>query len=251
MRFLVAIVFGIAALAAGYLVLLNDAPVVVHFGTTHSATAPLAIALLAAFGVGASLVTLLAGAGAVTRNIRAGRVRRRARREALKSERTAQARELLWTGAPAEARATLKRAGRDLDNDVAHLALLAETHLEEDDADGARALLKEALPRVGPDPRLLDLLAEASMRLGDPAAAVEALERARLGRPASPRLLRRLRDLHVAAGRWDAALPLQAEIVLHRHSPAGLEAETALLHGIKYELTLAHAEKDPERAARE
>ena len=52
---------------AGYLVLLNDAPVVVHFGTTHSTTAPLAIALLAAFGttLAAALAGIALGAGQV------------------------------------------------------------------------------------------------------------------------------------------------------------------------------------------
>lgn len=251
MRVLVAIVSGIAALAAGYLVLLNDAPVVVRFSPGQTATAPLAIALLAAFATGALLVTLVAGAGAVSRGARAWRVRRRTRREARASERTAQARELLWTGAPTAARAALGRSGRGADDDPGRIALLAEAHLQEDDAAGARALLDAALPRVGPDPHLLDLLAEAATRLDDGPGAIDALERARLGRPASPRLLRRLRDLQIAAGRWEAALPLQAEIVLHQHTPAALASETALLRGIRYEVTLARVGDDPRPAARE
>src|SRR5262249_59632254 len=99
------------------------------------------------------------------------------------------------------------------------LVLLAESHLHEGDAAGARKVLEEGILRVGLEPRLLDLLAEAAERSGDVRGAADALERARLARPDSPRLARRLRDVYAHAGRWTEALAVQGEILLPLHDP--------------------------------
>src|SRR5207245_11272343 len=127
-------------------------------------------------------------------------------------------------------------------SDATRLALLAETHLNDDDPAAARKLLEEGLQEAGPEPRLLVLLAEAAERTGDLRAAADALERARAVHPESPRLARRLRDVHAAAGRWSEALVVQGEILLRIHDAASLAREERALRGLRYQAALAEPE---------
>lgn len=235
------------AVAAGWLWLLNPAPVAVHLTPGRSWTLPLGAALVAALAGGAGLIAALWLAGAGGRAWRAWQARRASRRAARHAASTARARALVWSGAYAHARAELSR-GESALSDRGRAALLAEAHLREGDAVAARRVLEEALPRLGPDPCLLDLLAGAAEALGDTAGAVAALEQARRLDPASPRLLLRLRDAYLASRRWADALPLEGEILLAARSPDVLAAETTVLQGIRYEL--ACAEADDARAAR-
>ncbi|MFN8542597.1 MAG: lipopolysaccharide assembly protein LapA domain-containing protein [Candidatus Binatia bacterium] len=245
MRGLVAVLALLVVIAAGWLFLLNGDPVAVRLLPGRTANPPLAGALLVAFGAGAVAAGLLVAARGASR----WGERRRARWAARSAERTAAARDLLWTGAPARARATLLRAASGVPADVDRLTLLAETYLQEGDADGARALLEDGIGRLGYAPRLLDLLAEAAQRSGDLRAAVDALERARLVEPESPRLARRLRDVLVASARWEAALALQGELLLGRATGTAA-ADVALERGLRYEAARAETETDPRRAVR-
>src|SRR5262249_498235 len=164
-------------------------------------------------------------------------------------ETIARARQLAWTGDAAKARAELLRAPEPPESDASRLALLAETHLQEGDPAATRAVLEGGLPQVGQDPRLLDLLAQAAEALGNRRAARDALEPAHAALPASPRLAARLRDGYAAAGRWEEAVAMQADILLRLRSPALLAPERERLVGLRYEASLA--EPDDLRAARQ
>jgi len=63
-RWLTAIVAVLVVIAAGYLVFLNAAPVVVRLTPERTASAPLAVALLVAFAAGGVVVALVATARA-------------------------------------------------------------------------------------------------------------------------------------------------------------------------------------------
>lgn len=227
---------------------LNPGHVTVRLAPARSVEAPLAGALLAAFGTGALLVGLVSGIGAGTRRWRAWGERRRARREAKRAAATARAEQLLWRGDYARARAEILRLDGAAPTDVGRLVVLVESHLHEGDPTTARRVVEDGLGRTGPEPRLLDLLAEAAERQGDLAAAADALERARQVLPQSPRLARRLRDLYVRAGRWPEALALQGQIMLGLSAPEALAAEERVLRGLRYQNALA--EPDRRRAAR-
>jgi HemY protein len=247
-RWLTAIVAVLVVIAAGYLVFLNAAPVVVRLTPERTASAPLAVALLVAFAAGGVVVALVATARASARGLRQWRQRRRTRRESRRRESTARAQALVWTGDYPQARAELLRGGEELPTDPARLVLLAETYLHEQEPAAARALLERGLARGMHDARLVDLLAEACERMGDLHAAVAALERARLADPSSPRVARRLRDVYVRQSRASDALALQGEIVLGVRSPTALAAEERTLRALRYEAALL--EPDPARAAR-
>jgi tetratricopeptide (TPR) repeat protein len=246
---LTAIAAAALTIAAGWFFLLNGGPVVVRLAPSHTIAAPLGGALLGAFLAGGAVVGLLATAGAGLRGWRAMGARRRARREARRVETLARARQLVWTGDAAKARAELLRAPEPPESDASRLALLAETHLQEGDPAAARAVLEGGLPQVWQEPRLLDLLAQAAEALGDRRAALDALERAHAALPASPRLAARLRDGYAAAGRWEEAVAMQADILLRLRSPALLAPERERLVGLRYEASLA--EPDDLRAARQ
>src|SRR5581483_11856038 len=225
-RWLVAAVVALAVLVgAGWMAFLNPGHVTVRLAPARSVEAPLAGALLAAFGTGALLVGLVSGIGAGTRRWRAWGERRRARREAKRAAATARAEQLLWRGDYARARAEILRLDGAAPTDVGRLVVLVESHLHEGDPTTARRVVEDGLGRTGPEPRLLDLLAEAAERQGDLAAAADALERARQVLPQSPRLARRLRDLYVRAGRWPEALALQGQIMLGLSAPEALARE--------------------------
>jgi tetratricopeptide (TPR) repeat protein len=238
------------AVAAGWLYLLNATPVVLTWGPDRTLTLPLGAVVLAAFAAGMLLVGLVALAGALARRWRGLRARRQARRAARHEATTVRAQELVWTGEYAQARAELLRRPAELTSDRTRVALLAEAHLHEGDPAAARRVIDEALPRLGadPDPHLLDLLATAAHETGDLRAATDALARAHQIRPGSPRLLRRLRDLHVAAGDWTAAVVVQQELLLGLRAPAALAAEERVMRGLRYEA--ARAESDDRLAAK-
>jgi len=247
-RWGVAIAAALLVIGAGYVVFLNGEPTVVRLTPGRSMEAPLAGALLAAFAAGGTVVGLLAAGSAGLRGWREWRLRRRARRDARRAEATARARDLLWHGDSGQARTELLRLEGGAPADVASLALLAETYLQEGDPAAARKVIDDGIVRVGFDPRLLDLLAEACERTGDLRAAATALERARLAQPESPRLARRLRDVYAAAGRWPEALSIQAQLLLRVREPAALAREQQMMRGLRYQAALA--ESDPRRAAR-
>jgi tetratricopeptide (TPR) repeat protein len=174
--------------------------------------------------------------------------RRRLRHQTRRAESTARARELVWAGEYAHARAELERSERGLPADTRRIELAAETYLHEGDAAQARTVLEQGVIGVGAEPHLLDLLAEAAEQTGNLREAAEALERARLGHPTSPRLRRRLRDVYARAGRWPEALALQSEALLAMRRTSDLAQEEEVLRGIRYQAALA--EQDPRRAAR-
>ncbi len=238
-RWLVAVVAAVLVILSGYVLFLNPGPVTVHLTPARSVQPPLAGALLAAFAAGGVLVGLAAGVGAGRRGWHRWRARRRARHEVRQATTTARARELVWAGDYAQARAELLRGGGKASADVARIVLLAETYLHEGDPASARKLLEEGLVEVGLEPRLLDLLADAAERSGDLRGAADALERARMGQPASPRLARRLRDVYAASGRWAEAGALQGEMLLRVREPATLAAEEQVLRGLRYQAALA------------
>jgi tetratricopeptide (TPR) repeat protein len=247
-RWLVAVLAALLLIGAGYVMFLNPDRVLIRLTPSRAMNPPLAGALLTAFAAGAAVVALAAGVRAGTRGVRSWRADRRRRREDRRVQATTRAQELLWAGDYAQARAELLRAERGAPADAQRLVLLAETHLREGDAAGARKLLDEGLHKVGLEPHLLDLLADAAERSGDPRGAADALERARKAHPVSPRLARRLRDVYAASERWSEALSLQGEILLSIHEPDALAAEERVLRGLRYQAALA--EGDARRAAR-
>jgi thioredoxin-like negative regulator of GroEL len=238
-RWLLALVAALLLIGAGYLAFLNPEPVVVHLTPARRVTPSLAVALLVAFMAGAVLVGLGAAMRASARSWRSWRAARRSRRAIRHAASTARARDLVWAGDYAQARAELLQGERKAPADTARIALLAETYLHGDDPHAARTLLEQGLTQVGLEPRLLDLLGEAAERTGDVRGATEALERARLAQPDNLRLARRLRDVYAKADRWAEAATLQAEMLLRIHEPRRLVAEEQLLRGLRYQAALA------------
>lgn len=248
MRWLIGIAALLVLVGVGWVAVFNAEPVVVHLGPERTHTLPLAQALLATFAAGALVVGLLAGMQAGARGLRRWQAARRAARLSDQARAVAHARNLVWTGQHAQARATLLRGTPGLPEDATRLALVAESYLAEDEPATARALLEQGIARFGYDVRLLDLLAQAASATGDPHAAIEAIERARLAEPESPRLMRRLRDLYAAESRWEDARALQEQLLLRMHTPAALAAEERVLRGFRYEAALV--DPDGRRAAR-
>src|SRR5207247_2017885 len=142
---------------------------------------------------------------------------------------------LVWAGDYRKARGELLRVERGAaPSDATRLALLAETHLNDEDPAGARKLLEEGLQEAGPEPRLLVLLAEAAERTGDLRAAADALGRARAvprERPPLPRrrpvvvLVERLERLNASEGKPERTTRLHRR--LRRRHPES--AAVALL----------------------
>ncbi len=248
MRLVMAALVVLAAAAVGYLAWLNGEVVTVQLGPGRALEMPLAAALLSAFGIGAAAAGLLALLGAVRRAWLRMRERRAARKAAKHAAQTARARELAWTGASEQARATILRSERGTPAERDRAEIVAQTYLAENDLAGAGELLASALERHPGDVRLLDLLATVAERGDDPARAVEVIERARREEPESPRLARRLRDLCIRTGRWRDALTLQEEIVARQKTPDLLAREQELALGLRFEA--ARADDDPERAAK-
>lgn len=246
---LTAIVAAALTIAGGWFVLLNQGEVFVRVAPARTVAAPLGVTVLAAFALGAAVVGLLATGGALSRAWRTWGARRRARRDARGRAAIARVQDLVWTGETSAARAELMRAPEQPASEVARVALLAETHLQEDDPGGARDVLEHASPAAAGDPRLLDLLARASDDLGNRPAAIDALERAHRALPGSPRLAARLRDHYAADARWSEAVALQAEVLLRMRTPSRLAAERETLVGLRYQASLA--EHDDLRAARQ
>src|SRR5262245_37561 len=144
---LTAIAAAALTIVAGWFFLLNSAEVAVRLAPSRTVAAPLGGALLGAFFAGGAVVGLLATAGGSVRGWRALGLRRRARREARRVEALARARHLVWTGDTARARTELLRAPEPPGSDVSRLALLAESHLQEGDAETARDVLERGLPQ--------------------------------------------------------------------------------------------------------
>jgi tetratricopeptide (TPR) repeat protein len=209
-RWLAAIVVLAGVLAAGGIAFLNGGErLPIRLTPTRTVVLPLGSALAIAFALGAGLITLLALAAAASRAWRRWRATRAAARR-----RTALVRE----------------------------RVRAERLLVGGDAHGARSRLADAVGVHGEDERLLELLAGASEQSGHVAEAIAAVEQARTRLPRSPLLARRLAALYAAAGRWDDALAVEAEIIRALGASA---AETARLRGVRFEA--AAADPDPAR----
>ena len=234
-------------LAAFWLAYLNDAPVTVRLTPTQTITAPMAGALLTAFGSGGLLVALIAGARATTRGWRNWRARRRAAQHARRAAAMKRAEELVWVGDYSGARAELERATPEAQEAARRALLLAESYLQEGDLPAARATVEEALKAHGDEPRLLVLLADIAERHGDEVTAMQALERAHPLLPESPRLARRRRDLYIRNRCWAEALALQSELLLRVRDATVLLDEERVQRGLRYELALK--ESDARRAA--
>jgi HemY protein len=249
MRLLIAVLVVVAGALVGYVAWLNGAPITLRLGPGRTLEMPLAAALLAAFAIGAALVGLMALVGALRRAWHRMRERRRARKVAKREAQTARARELAWTGASEQARATILRSERGDPTERDRAELVAQTYVAEGNLSGANELLIGALERHPGDVRLLDLLATVTERRDDPERAIELIDRARREDPDSPRLAGRLRDLYVRTGRWREALALQDEIVARLKSPEALAREEETSLGLRFEV--ARAGDDPERSAKQ
>src|SRR5262249_61734982 len=119
------------AVAGLSLALRSQAPVVVPVTPPQTTRVPLAGALLGAFAAGALLVGLVAGLRAGARRWRRWRTERHARREADRSASTARARDLVWAGDYAQARAELLRDKGAAPTDTRRPAPLPATYLQE------------------------------------------------------------------------------------------------------------------------
>src|SRR4029453_4746552 len=225
---LTAIVAAALTIAGGWFVLLNQAEGFVRVAPSRTAAAPGGV---------------LPAGGAPPAAGRGWGARRRARRDARGRDAIARVQDLVWTGETSAARAELLRAPEHPGSEVARVALLAETHLQEGDPGAARDVLGRASPAAAGDPRLLDLLARSAEELGNRPAAIEALERAYRAAPGSPRLAARLRDQYAADDRWSEAVALQGEVLLRVRTPSRLAAERAMLVGLRYQASLD--EEDP------
>jgi tetratricopeptide (TPR) repeat protein len=214
-RWLAAIVVLAGVLAVGGVAFLNGGdPLPIRVTPSRTIALSLGMALALSFALGAAFVALLALAGAT---VRAGR---------------------RWRAARSAARH---------DAAVTRERMRAETLLAGGDADAARTRLANAVTVHGEDEHLLELLAGASEQSGDVGGAIAAVEAARARLPASPLLTRRLRALYAAAGRWEDALALEAELV-RSLGPAAAAAEATTLCGLRLEAACADAE--PARAVR-
>src|SRR5262249_15361582 len=189
-------------IAAGWFFLLNQSDVAVHLTPARTLSAPLGGLLLVTFVLGALVVAALATRRAGARGVRHAPARGRTPRGTRRREAIARGRDLVWRGETSAARSELARPVEHPVLDASRVALLAETHLQEGDAESARDLLLRTAPGTDVEPRSLDLLARAAEELGDRPAAIDALERAYRAAPGSPRLAARLRDLYAAHGRW-------------------------------------------------
>src|SRR6185436_5800075 len=215
-RWLAATALLAGALAAGAVAFLNGGePLPIRVTPGRTIALPLGTALGFAFAAGAALVAMVALGAAVTRASRRWSRRRRAARE--------------------HAAVTRER-------------VRAEQLIVGGEADAARARLADAVGAHGHDERLLELLAGASEQSGDVAGAIAAVEDARTRLPASPLLARRLCTLYAAAGRWDEALELQAQLIGTIRSPDGAAAEIARSCGFRFEA--AAADPDATRGLR-
>jgi len=208
-RWLAAIALLAGALAVGMIAFLNGGePLPIRVTPNRTVALPLGTALALAFATGAALVALLALGTALTRASVRWRRRRLAARE--------------------QAAVTRER-------------VRAETLLVRGDVDAARSRLADAVGAHGRDERLLELLAGAAEQSGDVAGAIAAIEDARTRRPNSPFLARRLCALYAAAGRWEDALALQADLVGSIPSLDQAAAETERRCGYRFEAAAADA----------
>lgn len=237
----------IVALGA-WLTILNPETVRVQLTPSQAIERSVAQVLIAAFALGAGVVTLLTSTRAISRAWRNWQLRRRHARLARHAAATAHARSLVWAGAYDQARAEIGVVRAKQPTDPERVELAAESYLAEDDPAAARTVLERSLTQFGPQPRLLDLLSQAAERSGDLPTAIRTLEQLRPSLRATPRLARRLRDLYITAERFDDALAVQSDLLMGLRRSPSLPAEEQVLSGLRY--MLASRDTDPRRAAR-
>src|SRR4029453_5898016 len=183
---LTAIVAAALTIAGGWFVLLNQAEGFVRVAPSRTAAAPGGV---------------LPAGGAPPAAGRGWGARRRARRDARGRDAIARVQDLVWTGETSAARAELLRAPEHPGSEVARVALLAETHLQEGDPGAARDVLERAAPPAAGD--------------------------------------RRGRAQYAAAHGWGEAVGVQGEVFLRVRPPSPLAAERAMLVGLRYQASLA------------
>jgi uncharacterized integral membrane protein len=247
-RWLIAIAVALFTAVGAWMTILNPDPVRLRLTPSGLIERPLAQVLMGAFVAGAALVSLLASAGSLSRAWQRWRRTRRQARLARTAAATAHARALVWAGAYDQARSELGVDAQQVPDDPERVELAAESYLGDGDPNAARALLQRAVARIGPQPRLLDLLAQAAEQRGDRATAIATLEQLRPSIGSTPRLARRLRDLYIAAERFEDALAVQSDLLLGLRRGPSLAAEERALVGLRY--VLACRDPDPRRSAR-
>ena len=248
LRWSVAIFVAVLTAVGAWLLVLNPETVRVQLTPARAIERSLAEILVAAFGLGAGVVALLASTRGIGHRFARWQRQRRSTREARDAATTAHARSLVWAGAYDQARAEL---GVDVDripSNPERVELAAESYLGDGDLAAARLVLERALAQVGPQPRLLDLLSTTAERGGDVAGAITTLEQLRPSLGSTPRLARRLRDLYVTAERFDDALAVQSDLLLDLRRGPALAIEERVLVGLRY--VLACRDPEPGRAAR-
>jgi tetratricopeptide (TPR) repeat protein len=199
--------------AVATMVYFNSQPTTLRYGPTQEITLPLAwlIVFATVAGLLLGLLALVAREGRWA--VRQWRVQRALRASERAVARRSEARSCTLAGRHAHARALISRTatgpGAVLDDAIDY----GESFLAEEKPAEARAHLEEARREIGDDPRLLHALARSCRALGDHVAAVAVLDRAIEALPTSLALHSLLRDSLVELQWWPRAEVAQQRIV--------------------------------------
>jgi thioredoxin-like negative regulator of GroEL/uncharacterized integral membrane protein len=198
--------------AVATMVYFNSQPTTLRYGPTQEITLPLAWLIVAATVAGTLLGLLALVAREGRWAVRHWRVQRALRASERAAARRSEARSCTLAGRHAHARALLARtatgAGAMLDDAIDY----GESFLAEGKPAEARAHLEDARREIGDDPRLLHALARSCCALGDHVAAVAVLDRAVEALPSSLALHSLLRDSLVELQWWPRAEAAQQRI---------------------------------------
>lgn len=212
----VSLVGGVASL-----VYFNAQPTTLRWGPRQELTLPLAWLIVGSMVAGAALVFLVLLAREGHWALRQWKLIRALRSAKRAAARRSEARSTMLAGRHAKARTLLQKTatgpGAVIDDAVDY----GEAFLAEGRPADGRAHLQDARRDLGDDPRILYALARCCRAMGDEPAAVGALDRAVEALPSSVLLYSLLRDCLVHLEWWPRAEIAQQRIVdLHPGDPS-------------------------------
>lgn len=212
---------------------LNEAPVTLDLPGLAPLTAPLWVVLFLSLLCG-FLLALLYSLVLSSRDALVSRRQERAARPAReRAARLDQGLRLLLAGQDGEARELLGRVAREEPGNADAWLHAGVAARRLGDAASAQQEHLRALGLRPEDPAVLDELSRDAEALGDLPAAVRYLQEAIEHGGDSLARRRRLRDLHLRAGRWEAAIRAQEALVATAAEEQERRHEAATLRGMR------------------
>ena len=242
----VALFIAVVGSAVGWLFYWNGQETTLHLADGHDLVFPMALHILGAIALGASVVLAGLSVRSLRQAFRRAGDKRRQRRHLAADQLRDEGTQRLWSGDVRGANKVLSQAVRRRPDDLQANLALARSHEEREEWPAALEILESIrASHQGSEIRLLSRIGRLSLRTGNSGAAIAAFQEAVQEQPDSPRLLAEFADALAREAKYTEAATAAGQCLAKEREPTRQAVVRALWLSLRYRAAL----DEPETAA--